>query len=342
MNVGIVGASGYSGEELLRLLLRHPRVRVQVVTSRSLAGRALGEVLPGLRHLCGELCFELSEPEALAARDDVDLWFLALPHGVAVEYAGSLVAAGRKVIDLSADFRLGDPATYETYYGKAHPRPDLMLAAPYVIPELATDPAWRKAPLIASPGCYPTGIQLALVPLLRKGLIPSQGIVIDSASSVSGAGKKVAEDFIFCERNESFKAYGLPRHRHLSEIEEQLGQAAGRPVAVRFTPHLLPINRGIHSTITIPAAADALDRARACWQHHYQSSPFVQVLPEGQYPDTRTVAGTNRCDLSAFADTRTGHLILLSTIDNLLKGASGQAVQIMNLAANFPETDGLL
>ncbi len=339
MNVAVIGASGYSGEELVRILSRHPRVTLAAVTSRALAGKPLAEAMPALRQTVGDLTFSASDPMALAARDDVEVFFLALPHGVASEFAEPLVAAGKTVIDLSADFRLGSPDLYAAYYGGPHPAPQLLESAPYVLPELSGND-WKSARLIACPGCYPTSVLVPLVPLLRAGLVETGGIVINSCSGVSGAGRKVAEDFIFCERNESMKAYGLPRHRHLSEIEEQLAAAAGRTVTVQFNPHLTPMSRGIATTITARAAG-TLDALYEAWRSTYRERPFVAVLPSGVFPDTRHVTGGNRIDISAVHDPRTGNFVITSAEDNLVKGAAGQAVQILNLKYGFAETDGL-
>ena len=341
MKAAVIGASGYSGEELVRLLSRHPKVELCAVTSRSLAGRPVGEVMPALRHLVGNLEFTASDPSELAASESIDAFFLALPHGVATDFARPLHAAGKLIIDLSADFRLGSPSLYEDYYGQPHPAPELLRAAPYVIPEL-TDPAWKDASLIACPGCYPTSVQIPLVPLLRAGLIERSGIVINSLSGVSGAGRKVAEDFIYCERNESLKGYGMPKHRHLSEIEEQLERAAFADCVVQFNPHLAPMSRGIATTIVAQSNHCSLDNLYTCWAKTYAEKPFVQILPSGRFPDTKHVVGTNRCDIAAVHDPRTGNFIITSAIDNLVKGASGQAVQILNLKAGFPETAGLL
>ncbi len=340
MNAAVIGASGYSGEELVRLLSRHPDVTLAAVTSRSLAGQRVADVMPALRHLVGELTFTNSDPTELAARDDLDVFFLALPHGVASEYADPLFQAGKTVIDLSADFRLNSTSLYKEYYGHAHPAPHLLSAAPYVIPELA-DEKWKAASLIACPGCYPTSVQLPLVPLLRAGLIKPSGIVINSYSGVSGAGRKVAEDFIYCERNESMKGYGMPKHRHLSEIEEQLSRAAFTDCVVQFNPHLAPMSRGIATTIVVKASS-SLENVYSTWEAAYADKPFVSVLPSGTYPDTKQVTGTNRADLSAVHDLRTGNFVITSVIDNLLKGASGQAVQLLNLKFGFDETAGLL
>jgi N-acetyl-gamma-glutamyl-phosphate reductase len=340
MNAAVIGASGYSGEELVRLLSRHPNVTLAAVTSRSLAGKPVADVMPALRHLVGELEFTHSDPVELAARDDLDVFFLALPHGVASEYADPLFQAGKTVIDLSADFRLKSTAVYEQYYGQAHPAPHLLAAAPYVIPELADD-QWKSASLIACPGCYPTSVQLPLVPLLKQGIVKPAGIVINSYSGVSGAGRTVAEDFIYCERNESMKGYGMPKHRHLSEIEEQLEKAAFADCIVQFNPHLAPMSRGISTTI-VAKANGSLGNLYASWNATFAGKPFVNVLPSGSYPDTKHVTGTNRADISAVYDPRTDNFVITSVIDNLLKGASGQAVQLLNLKFGFAETAGLL
>jgi N-acetyl-gamma-glutamyl-phosphate reductase len=340
MNAAIIGASGYSGEELVRLLSGHPHVQLKAVTSRSLAGTLVAEQMPALRHLVGDLAFSVSDPAALAADPEIDLFFLALPHGVASEFADPLFQAGKTIIDLSADFRLGCTRIYQEYYGQPHPAPHLLQVAPYVIPELA-DEKWKKASLIACPGCYPTSVQIPLVPLLKAGLVEPKGIVINSYSGVSGAGRKIAEDFIYCERNESMKAYGLPKHRHLSEIEEQLEKAAFADCIVQFNPHLAPMSRGISTTI-VAKAKTGIEQLYTTWEKSYKNKPFVSLLPSGTCPDTKHTSRTNRCDISAVYDKRTENFVITSAIDNLVKGASGQAVQIMNLKFGFEETAGLL
>jgi len=339
MKAAIIGASGYSGEELVRLLSRHPEVELATVTSRSLAGKLVARVMPALQHLVGDLIFSESNPEELAARDDSDVYFLALPHGVATEYAEPLFRAKKTVIDLSADFRLNSTTTYKDYYGRPHPMPKLLKAAAYVIPELEDD-KWTKASLIACPGCYPTSILLPLVPLLRADVIKSSDIIVNSYSGVSGAGRKVAEDFIYCERNESMKGYGMPKHRHLSEIEEQLSKAAFTDCVVQFNPHLAPVSRGISTTIVAKANA-SLEELYKIWHANYAEQPFVNVLPSSTFSDTLNVIGTNRADISAVYDTRTQNFVITSVLDNLLKGASGQAVQILNLKYGFDETASL-
>jgi N-acetyl-gamma-glutamyl-phosphate reductase len=341
--VGIVGASGYTGEELVRVLARHPHVQLAAVCSRTLAGKAVADEIPRLRGIVdAELLFSASSPAECAA-SDVAVWFLALPHGVAAEYAQPLIAAGKRVLDLSADFRLRDLGLYKKYYGHDHPAPALAAAARYVVPELQLDDTWKQAKLIACPGCYPTSIQVPLVPLLRAGLVkPEPGrLIINSYSGVSGAGKKADVGYLFCERDSSIKAYGIPGHRHIAEIEEQFGIAAGQPVVVQFNPHLAPMHRGIATTIVVPAAGVTAAQVEAVWQQAYAGRPFVSVLKSGDFPDTAHVANTNRVAMSVVADARTGNLIITSVIDNLLKGAGGQAVQSLNLLMGWSETAGL-
>lgn len=343
MKVGIVGASGYSGEVLVKLLLGHPHVTLAAVTSRQHAGKSLSSVIPALRGTAADtLPFIGSDAGELAARDDIGLWFLALPHGAAADFAKALVPAGRKVVDLSADFRIADLATYEKYYGKHH-APELLPQTRFVLPEL-TDAKWKaEIKLAAAPGCYPTSTLVPLAPLLAAGLVAREHIVVNSFSGVSGAGKKVEETYLYVERAESAKAYGLVKHRHLAEIEEQLSLRAGAKVVLQFNPHLAPMRRGIITTITVPAAAGAtLDAVYAAWRAAYAGRSFISILPSGETPDSAHVTGTNRVDISAVHDARTGNFVLTSAVDNLVKGASGQAVQIMNLWCGFPEAAGLL
>jgi len=341
MKVGIIGASGYSGEVLVKLLLGHPRVTLAAVTSRSLAGKPLASVMPAVRGIDRGLKFIDSDAAALAA-SDIDLFFLALPHGAAATFAKALVAGGKRVIDLSADFRIEDIEIYKKYYGDHH-APELLPSARFVIPEI-TPPAWKKeAKLVASPGCYPTSILIPLVPLLSAGIVSREHIVVNSLSGVSGAGKKVEETYLFAERAESAKAYGLVKHRHIAEVEEQLALRTGAPTIIQFNPHLVPMRRGIATTITVPAAKGAtIESLYATWTKAYGHSPFVQILPTGETPDTAHTIHTNRIDISAVYDPRTHNFILTSAEDNLMKGASGQAVQIMNLWCGFEETAGLV
>jgi N-acetyl-gamma-glutamyl-phosphate reductase len=342
MNVGVVGASGYSGEVLVKLLLGHPQVKLAAVTSRQHAGKTLSSVIPTLRGTAADLLkFIDSDPIALAARKDIDLWFLALPHGAAADLAKALVPTGVKIVDLSADFRVADLATYEKYYGTHH-APALLSAARFVLPEL-TDPKWKgEIKVAAAPGCYPTSTLVPLAPLLQAGIVAREHIVVNSFSGVSGAGKKTEEQYLFVERAESAKAYGLTKHRHLAEIEEQLSAAAGGKIVVQFNPHLAPMRRGIATTITVPAAKGAtIESLYSAWRTAYAGRPFVAILPAGETPDTAHVTGTNRVDISAVHDARTNNFVITSALDNLVKGASGQAVQIMNLWLGLPETAGL-
>ncbi len=341
IRVGITGASGYAGIELVKILSRHQGVELRCVTSRGLAGTRVSDSMPALSHLLGEdFKYLPSDPTEQAKMEDVDVWFLALPHGAAAEYARALVGAGKTVIDLSADFRLDSLDTYKEYYKSEHPAPDMLSLGKYVVAELV--PVSRSDKLIACAGCYPTGIQLPLVPLLERGMVDADHIVIDSYSGVSGAGKKSDLAYAYSERNESAKAYGIPKHRHLSEIEERLNKAAGKKFPVQFNPHLAPMTRGISTTITVPSKVCGVEGVYKAWEEKYSGRPFVKILESGTFPDTLHVCGTNRCDMSAAYDPRTKNLVLTSAIDNIVKGASGQAVQIMNLMFGLSETEGLL
>ncbi len=341
MKVGIIGASGYSGEVLVKLLLGHPHVTLAAVTSRTHAGKPLATVIPSVRGADRGLKFSDSDAEALAS-SDIDLFFLALPHGAAATYAKILVPAGKRVIDLSADFRIADLATYQKYYGEHH-APELLPHARYVLPELSPASWKSEAKLIASPGCYPTSILVPLWPLLKAGIVSREHIVVNSYSGVSGAGKKAEEMYLFVERAESIKAYGLVKHRHLAEVEEQLSTHTGGATILQFNPHLAPMRRGIATTITVPAAQGAtIEKLYEAWRAAYAATPFVQVLASNQTPDTAHTVGTNRVDISAVHDPRTNNFVITSAEDNLVKGASGQAVQIMNLWCGFPETAGLV
>ncbi len=339
--VAIVGANGYSGEELCALLARHPQVRLVAVTSRQHAGKPLREVLPKFagHPALKDLSFSESSAAALIA-SGAEYVFLALPHGLAAEFAAPLIEAGVKIIDLSADFRLRDAATFLEFYGEEHGAPHLLAKAVYGIPEIHRDEV-AKAQLVASAGCYPTSILLPLVPLLRAGLLDASSIVVSSASGVSGAGRKAETTLLYAECNESLRAYGIPKHRHLSEIEQELSLASGDKVTITFVPHLAPMNRGIHTTIFAnPAPGVTAADIDACWQKAYANEPFVR--PSAGLPDVKNVIYGNFCDISVRLDARTGRVILLSALDNLVKGAAGQAVQNFNLMAGFAETEGLL
>lgn len=340
MKTCIVGASGYSGRELVSLLLDHPRVTLQTVTSRSLNGKAVEDCIPKIRGRGCSLSFSNPSLEQLQA-NECELFFLALPHGAAAEYAVPLLDAGKKVIDLSADFRLNSEGTYEEFYGQPHPSPKWLAKASYGLPELY-ELSWENSPLIASPGCYPTSILIPLVPLLKEKLIQVEDIVANSMSGISGAGRNASEKLLYCERNESASAYGMPKHRHLSEIEEQLSSFSEGEIVISFQPHLAPMNRGICTTISVNSEG-GLDRERIvdCWNRIYGHRPFVNLLPEGEFPDVSHVVGTNRIDLSVHPDQRTGKYVLCSAEDNLIKGAGGQAVQSMNVCQGFDESEGL-
>jgi N-acetyl-gamma-glutamyl-phosphate reductase len=350
VKVGIVGASGYSGEELVRLLLLHPHAELSAITSRQYAGQSLAQVFPRFSHYPkGKgLRFTESKPDLLAKQADVV--FLALPHGVAAEFAVPLIQQGCQVIDLSADFRLDDAAVYKEFYAHDHPAPELLAKSVYGLPEIYRA-SLKEAALIASPGCYPTGILLPTIPLLRAGLVTPTGIIANSLSGVSGAGRKAETDYLFVECNESVRPYGVPKHRHLSEIEQELSKAAGERVVIQFTPHLIPVNRGILTTIYLPPAKhfsgevemEALqEQISNCYRAAYGNEPFVRLLEGKALPDTKSVTGTNVIEIAWRLDPRTGRLIVMSALDNVVKGASGQAVQSLNIVCGFPETAGLI
>jgi N-acetyl-gamma-glutamyl-phosphate reductase len=345
-NVAIVGASGYSGEELVRLLLSHPHAELTAVTSRQYAGQTLAQVFPKFAHHPRAKTLRFSEPKAELLARQAQIVFLALPHGVAAEFAVPLLQLGCQVIDLSADFRVRSPAVYKDFYAHEHPAPDLLPQAVYGLPEVYRDQI-KKASLIASPGCYPTSILLPVIPLLKAGLIQPDSIIADSLSGVSGAGRKAELDYLFVECNESVRPYGIPKHRHLSEIEQELSLAAGKELTIQFTPHLIPVNRGILTTIylqptVLNAQPSTLNQVQACYQAAYANEPFVRLLEGKALPDTKNVVGTNVIEIAWRHDPRTGRLIVMSAEDNIVKGAGGQAVQSMNLMCGFPETAGLL
>ncbi|MEK6231942.1 MAG: N-acetyl-gamma-glutamyl-phosphate reductase [Luteolibacter sp.] len=337
----IVGASGYTGMELLRTLLTHPGVELTAVTSRAEAGRRLDEVFPRFaKASAATLKFSQPDPDLIAA-SGAEVAFLALPHGVAAEIARALLDRGLKVIDLSADFRLRSAAVYEEFYGHPHPAPDLLDKAVYGLPEIRSAEI-KSASLIASPGCYPTSIILPLLPLLRENLIDHSTIVANSMSGVSGAGRKAELPFLFCECNESARAYSVPKHRHLSEIEQELSIAAGGDVTISFLPHLIPVNSGIATTTTAKLRDGiAPERVGAALEAAYSDAAFVRLLGRGKPADTKMVTRTNFIDIGWETDPRTGRVILMSAEDNLGKGAGGQAVQSFNIMAGLDECTGL-
>ena len=336
VRLAILGASGYTGAELVRLLALHPGVRIAAMTGDRKAGQPMAAVFP---HLAG---LDLPDLVTIDQVDfgGVDAVFCALPHGTTQEVIAAL-PGHVKVVDLSADFRLADIATYAQWYGHEHRAPDLQRDAVYGLVELARERV-RGARLVANPGCYPTASQLPLIPLIEAGAIAADDIIVDAKSGVSGAGRSAKEANLFCEVADGIHAYGIASHRHAPEIEQGLSQAAGRPVLVNFTPHLMPMSRGILATIYVRAARGlkAAD-LRAILADRYRGEPFVRVLPPGVAPATRHVRGSNQCLINAFDDRLPGRVILSAAIDNLVKGASGQAIQNFNVMFGLPETTAL-
>jgi len=343
INVAVVGASGYTGGELLRLLLAHPQLQITAVTSEKSAGHPVASVFPHLASVL-PLSFEALEPETIAKRADVV--FLALPHTKSLAPASACLKSGKLVIDLSADYRLKDPGLYETWYQTPHPYPDLLQQAVYGLPELHRQEI-RTAKLVASPGCYPTAAVLQLAPLASHGLIQPDSIVIDAKSGISGAGRSPALPYHFPEAHESMEAYKIGQHRHIPEIEQELGALAGghgtATLRVAFTPHLAPMNRGILSTaycrLTKPMGREDL---RALYRNFYKEERFIRLQEGETSANPRHVRGSNFCDLAVFTDARTGWVVTVAALDNLVKGAAGQAIQAMNLMLGVPEETGLL
>lgn len=338
LNVAVVGASGYTGAELMRILYAHPEAAVTCVTSEQSAGKPVGELFPSLRGRYNQV---LENLEPVRVAEKADLIFTALPHKAAMEVVPAFLELGKKVIDLSADYRFNDAALYAKWY-EPHMNPQLLSRAVYGLPELRRE-AVAEADLVGNPGCYPTSIILALAPLLRERLVDLSTIIADAKSGASGAGRGAKVDNLYCEVNEGFKAYGVGGgHRHLPEIEQELSLLAGEDVAISFTPHLVPMDRGILSTIYLrPTEELSLDRLLSLYQEFYRGEGFVRVLPKGSFPSTAYVRGSNFCDIGLAVDSHTGRVIIVSAIDNLVKGASGQAVQNMNVMCGFPENFGL-
>ena len=335
IKVGIVGGTGYTGAELLRLLSQHPDVEIEVVTSRSKKGVLISEIFPNLRgHM--QHVFTSLDIEHLV---NCDVVFFATPHGVAQSLVPEVLAKGIKVIDLSADFRIRDIQTWEHWYNQRHLAPELAKIAAYGLPEVNRNKI-RHANLVACAGCYPTSIQIGLLPLLASKSISTRDIVANSASGVSGAGRQANISNLLSEVGDSFKAYAGSGHRHLPEIEQGLSDIAGQPVSVTFVPHLLPISRGIHSTIYTRLNDLNVD-VQSIFEDHYKEESFVHVLPPGSHPETRSVRGSNFCHIAVHQPGNDGRVVVFVTEDNLTKGASGQAIQCMNLMFNLPEESGL-
>jgi len=341
VKAAVVGASGYSGEELVVLLARHPGVEIVAVTSRQAAGKTVAEVFP---RMAGAAIAEMKfvEPSAAVLRESgATTVFLALPHGLAAEFAAPLRQAGVQVVDLSADFRLKSAEIFAEFYDQKHPAPELLAESVYALPEICGDEALRGAGLLACPGCYPTSILVPLVPLLREKLINPDSIVINSLSGVSGAGRKAEIPLLFSECDGSLRAYGAPKHRHLSEIEQELTAAAGAKVMVSFTPHLVPVMRGMISTMVVePTAGTDAAAVEAAWRKAYSGRTFVRLVPH--LPDSKHVINTNFVDIAVREDERTGKILLFSALDNLGKGAASQAVQAFSLSQGWDETLGLV
>ncbi len=334
VKVGIVGGTGYTGVELLRLLAGHTEVEVTVITSRAEAGRPVAEIYPNLR---GHIDLAFSEPDT-GQLQACDLVFFATPNGTAMKLVPELLKSGCRVIDLAADFRIQDIAVWEQWYGMSHACPELVAEAVYGLPEINRE-AIRQARLVANPGCYPTAATLGYLPLVEAGVIGLNGLIADCKSGVSGAGRSASVGTLMGEVGESFKAYGVPGHRHLPEIAQNLTKAAGRPVGVTFTAHLLPMIRGIHATLYATLNQDV--DLQALYEQHYAGEPFVDVLPAGSHPETRSVRGANVCRIAVHRPQDGDLVVVLSVIDNLVKGAAGQAVQNMNLMFGLGESAGL-
>lgn len=335
IKVGIVGGTGYTGVELLRLLARHPQVEIAVITSRAESGKQVSDLYPNLRGLF-DLAFVAPEVDVLA---QCDLVFFATPNGIAMQQAAELLERGVKVIDLAADFRIKDLDVWSKWYGMEHACPELVAEAVYGLPEVNREQI-RGARLVANPGCYPTAAQLGFLPLLEQGLVNRRRLVADCKSGVSGAGRGANVGSLMCEASESFKAYGVDGHRHLPEIKQGLAEAAGFPVGLTFVPHLTPMIRGIHATL-YGILKDPLDNLQQIFEERYANEPFVDVMPAGSLPETRSVKGANHCRIAVYRPQDDDTVVVLSVIDNLVKGAAGQAVQNMNVMFGFEETAGL-
>lgn len=339
IKIGIIGATGYTGVELLRLLAPRNDVEISVVTSRELAGVAVASRFPNLR---GHLDLEFSAPDS-PLLEKCDVVFYATPHAVAMNTVAELLAKGIKVIDLSADFRIQDIPLWEQWYKAKHVCPELVPDAVYGLPEVNRDKI-KSAQLIAVPGCYPTAIQLGFLPLLENSLVETDRLIADAKSGVSGAGRKAAEDFLLCEATESIKAYAVTGHRHHPEITERLNSYSKSKIGLTFIPHLTPMIRGILATLYAPVKSGvkvSVEELQEIYEHRYSYEPFVDVLPQGEVPATRNVKGSNKCQIAVAYSKDTNTVVVLSAEDNLVKGAAGQAIQNMNIMFDLDETTGL-
>ncbi|MEO6976404.1 MAG: N-acetyl-gamma-glutamyl-phosphate reductase [Gallionella sp.] len=334
IKIGIVGGTGYTGVELLRLLAAHPMVALQVITSRADAGTPVSQMFPSLR---GYVDLPFTHPDQ-ARLEQCDLVFFATPNGIAMKQVRLLLDAGVKVIDLAADFRLQDIQVWEKWYGMTHACPDLVEEAVYGLPEVNRAKI-KQARLVANPGCYPTAVQLGFIPLLESGVVETKSLIADAKSGVSGAGRKVEMANLFAEAADSFKAYGVAGHRHLPEIRQGLSRVRGEEIGLTFVPHLIPIIRGIHATLYGRLTREV--DLQSMFEQRYANEPFVDVMPAGSLPDTRSVRGANHCRIAVHRPQGGDTVVVLSVIDNLVKGAAGQAVQNMNIMFGFPEASAL-
>ena len=334
VKVGIVGGTGYTGVELLRLLAGHPHVELRAITSRADAGMPVSQMFPSLR---GHVDLAFTHPDQ-AQLDQCDVVFFATPNGIAMQQTRALLDAGVRVIDLAADFRIKDIAEWEKWYGMSHACPDLVAEAVYGLPEV-NRARIKQARLVANPGCYPTAVQLGFIPLLEAGLVDESSLIADAKSGVSGAGRKAEIPALFSEASDNFKAYGVAGHRHLPEIRQGLANVSGKSVGLTFVPHLTPMIRGIHATLYARLGKDA--DLQALFEQRYANEAFVDVLPAGSMPETRSVRGSNLCRIAVHRPQGGDTVVVLSVIDNLVKGAAGQAVQNMNIMFGLPEAAGI-
>ncbi len=335
IKVGVVGGTGYTGVELLRLLAGHPLVELSLITSRSELGKSVADIYPNLRNVV-DLQFSLPDTEALA---ECDLVFFATPNAVAMKQVPELLEKGVRVIDLSADFRLHDAQEWAQWYGEQHACPELLEQAVYGLPEV-NRATIKEANILANPGCYPTAVQLGFLPLLQNGLVSCDSLVADAKSGVSGAGRQASVGSLLCEASESLKAYAVPGHRHLPEIRQGLKQIVGAEVGLTFVPHLIPMIRGIHATLYAELNVEPED-LQSLYENCYADEPFVDVMPQGSHPETRSVRGSNHCRIAVHRPQQGNRVVVLSVIDNLVKGAAGQALQNMNIMFGFPEEMGI-
>lgn len=334
INVGIVGGTGYTGVELLRILVQHPKVKLKVITSRQEAGTGVDELFSSLR---GQIALKFSDP-AKVDFSKCDVVFFATPNGIAMQQAKALLDSGIKVIDLAADFRIKDVAEWEKWYGMAHAAPELVAEAVYGLPEVNREKI-RNARLIANPGCYPTAVQLGFIPLIEAGAVDADHLIADTKSGVSGAGRKAEIHTLYAEASDNFKSYAVPGHRHLPEIRQGLSERSNRPIGLTFVPHLTPMIRGIHATLYARLTRDV--DLQTLYENRYANEPFVDVLPAGSHPETRSVRGSNFCRIAVHRPGNGDTAVILSITDNLVKGAAGQAVQNMNIMYGLPETTGI-